>query len=89
MTIPQTIRLLHQGSNQVLNIPQEFELPSDEVTLRKEGDKLIIEPVQPPSLLALLATLTAIDDTFPDVDATLPPLNNDGHGEPAQIRPCT
>jgi len=73
MTHSQTVRLLHNGPNQVLNIPQEFELPSDEVMIRKDGNKLIIEPVQPLSLLALLATLSPIDEDFPDVDAELLP----------------
>ncbi len=33
--------------------------------MRKEGDRLIIEPTRPQSLLALLATLEPLDDEFP------------------------
>jgi antitoxin VapB len=32
--------------------------------IRKEGDRLLIEPVPPPRLLALLDTLKPIDETF-------------------------
>ena len=32
--------------------------------MRKEGDRLIIEPTPPKSLLALLATLEPLDDEF-------------------------
>jgi antitoxin VapB len=31
----------------------------------KEGDRLIIEPTQPKSLLAVLPTLTPLDEEFP------------------------
>jgi antitoxin VapB len=35
-----------------LRIPREFELEGDEAILRKEGDRLIIEPVRKGQLLA-------------------------------------
>jgi len=33
--------------------------------MRKEGERLILEPARPPSLLALLATLSPLDEDFP------------------------
>lgn len=33
--------------------------------MRKEGDRLIIEPTRPKSLLAVLANLKPLDDEFP------------------------
>ena len=48
-----------------MRIPKEFELPGDEVTLRKEGRRLIIEPVGKRSLLELLTTLQPLDEDFP------------------------
>ena len=36
--------------------------------MRKEGGRLILEPAQPKSLLAVLATLAPIDDEFPAID---------------------
>ena len=38
---------------------REFELPGRDAIVRKEGDRLIIEPTPPKSLLALLATCAA------------------------------
>jgi antitoxin VapB len=35
--------------------------------MRKEGEKLIVEPVAPKSLLGVLATLTPLDEEFPEV----------------------
>ncbi|MGA2812565.1 MAG: hypothetical protein ABSG16_14270 [Candidatus Acidiferrum sp.] len=32
--------------------------------MRKEGDRLIIEPAPPESLLAVLATLSRLDENF-------------------------
>jgi antitoxin VapB len=35
--------------------------------MRKEGDRLIIEPAEPASLLQLLATLKPLDENFPTI----------------------
>lgn len=75
MTTQHIVRLFHNGTNQALNIPPDFELPTDEVLIRKEGERLIIEPIRRASLLALLATLQDIEDEFPDGDADLLPLD--------------
>lgn|SRR5579875_3658996 len=58
---------------QSVRIPRDMELDADEAILRREGDRLILEPVLATPLLALLATLKPIDDEFPDIDASLPP----------------
>ena len=42
-------------------------------SIRKEGDRLIVEPVKKPGLLALLAALESLDEDFPDVDEGLLP----------------
>jgi antitoxin VapB len=59
------VKLFRNGRNQAVRIPREFELSGEEAILRKEGERLIIEPAPPRSLLALLATLQPIDDEFP------------------------
>ena len=61
------VKLLKNGRNQAIIIPREFELPGDEAIMRKEGDRLIIEPVEPKSLLAVLATLQPLDEEFPPI----------------------
>jgi antitoxin VapB len=61
------VRLFRNGRNQAVRIPREFELAGEEAILRKEGDRLIIEPAPPRSLLALLATLQPLDEEFPPI----------------------
>jgi len=65
------VRLFRNGRNQALRIPREFELEGEEAILRKEGDRLIIEPVRKGQLLALLASLEPLEEKFPDVDEDL------------------
>jgi antitoxin VapB len=69
------VRLFRNGRNQAVRIPREFELEGDEAILRKEGDRLIIEPVRKGRLLTLLAHLEPIEEEFPDVDEDLAPLD--------------
>lgn len=61
------VKLFKNGRNQAVRIPREFELPGDEAIMRKDGDRLIIEPVQPKSLLAVLATLQPLHEAFPPI----------------------
>ena len=61
------VKLFKNGRNQAVRIPREFELPGNEAIMRKEGDRLIIEPAQPKSLLAVLATLQPLDEEFPPI----------------------
>jgi antitoxin VapB len=68
------VRLFRNGRNQALRIPREFELPGNKAVIRKEGERLIVEPVRKRSLLALLATLEPIEEAFAGADEGLPPL---------------
>ena len=72
------VRLFRNGRNQALRIPREFELEGDEAIIRREGDRLIVEPVRKGRLLVLLDTLRPLEETFPDVDEGLPPLDDAG-----------
>jgi len=76
MTAERHIRIFRNGRNQAIRIPREFELDAEEVIIRKEDDRLVIEPVGKKGLLATLATLPALDDDFPDIDKDLLPLDN-------------
>jgi antitoxin VapB len=66
------VKLFKNGRNQAVRIPREFELPGEDAVMRKEGDRLIIEPAAPTSLLALLATLKPLSEEFPEIE-DLPP----------------
>ena len=70
------VRLFRNGRNQALRIPREFELDGDEAIIRKEGGRLIVEPVRKGGLVALLTTLQPLDEALPDVDAGLLPLDD-------------
>ena len=77
MAQERQVRLFRNGRNQALRIPREFELESDEALLKKEGDRLYIEPVYKKGrLLGVLSQLRAIDDDFPEID-DLPPEDED------------
>lgn len=45
----------------------DLELPGRAATVRKEGPRLIVEPVAGPSLLAVLAKLKPLDEEFPPI----------------------
>jgi antitoxin VapB len=67
MSTERQVRLFRNGRNQALRIPRDLELPGRAATLRKEGTRLIVEPVAGPSLLAVLAKLKPLDDALPPV----------------------
>jgi antitoxin VapB len=68
-------RLFRNGRNQALRIPREFELPGEQALIRKEGNRLIIEPIARLSLLDILAKLEPLDEDFPEIED--PPLQDD------------
>ena len=76
-TTERHARLFRNGRNQAVRIPREFELPGQEVIIRKDGDRLILEPVRKYNSLAeLLASWEPLDEEFPDVDEGLLPLDD-------------
>ena len=62
------VRLFKNGRNQALRIPRDLELPGDEAILRKEGRRLVVEPVARPSLLTVLATLKPLNEDFAGIE---------------------
>lgn len=72
MNLERHVKLFKNGRNQALRIPREFELPGEDAVMRKEGERLVIEPAPPKSLLAVLATLAPLDEDFPPVPDSPP-----------------
>ncbi len=72
MSPERHVKVFKNGRNQAVRIPREFEFSSEEAIMRKEGDRLVIEPVPPKSLLAVLATLAPLHEDFPPIQ-DLPP----------------
>jgi antitoxin VapB len=71
------VSLFRNGRNQAVRIPAEFELPGKEALIRKEGDRLILEPKKPKkTLVEFLEEMEPVPD-FPDIDdSDLPPLRD-------------
>lgn len=76
MRTERHVSLFKNGRNQALRIPREFELTGNKAIVRKEGDRLIIEPVQRRSLLALLSTWVSLEEDLPTItDLTAEPVD--------------
>ena len=79
MTMRRHVKLTRNSGEDTISLPGEFALSSDNVIIRKEGDRLIIEPEIARSrhvngaLLAWLAT----QEPLPPEDATDPVSRED------------
>lgn len=71
MQTERRVSLFRNGRNQALRIPREFELEGTEAIIRKEGDQLIICPVEKPGLLSVLADMKPWRENFPDIPDSL------------------
>jgi antitoxin VapB len=67
--------LFRNGRNQAVRIPREFEIAGTHVSVRKEGESLILTPVSQHALADLLATWEPLTEDLPEPD-----------DEPAQSR---
>ena len=67
METDRHVRLFRNGRNQALRIPRDLELPGRDAILRKEGPRLVVEPVARPSLLGVPATLKPLAEDFPRI----------------------
>ena len=77
-TPPREAKLFRNNKSQAVRIPADFELPGDRVLIRRDGEKLILEPVRRKNLLEILADLKPLgpEDAFPDIDGTLLPARD-------------
>jgi antitoxin VapB len=67
-------KVFRNGRNRAIRIPVEFDFPGDDVTITKQGRRIIIEPVEPKmDLLEWLKTIEPWDEEFPDIDEGLLP----------------
>jgi antitoxin VapB len=72
LSTERQVRLFRNGRNQAVRIPRDLELPGRAAILRKEGSRLIVEPVAEPSLLAVLANLKPLDEELPRIARPAP-----------------
>ena len=62
----KTAKLFTHGGSQAVRLPKEFRFDGGEVRIRKEGDKVILEPVST-DWTALWTEMDSItDEPFPD-----------------------
>ena len=75
MSAERHARIFKNGRSRAVRIPKEFDFPGDEVIISKDGDRLIIRPLEDRAerLRALLAQWReqpplGPDDEFPEID---------------------
>lgn len=54
MSERRRVQLFRHGRNQAVRIPVEFELPGNEATMHRDGERLMIEPVRKRGLISIL-----------------------------------
>lgn len=66
MELERHVRIFKNGRNRAVRIPVEFDFPGDEAIMRKEGDKITLEPVQAKkeSLIEWLRRQEPIEEDF-------------------------
>jgi len=72
----KTVKILQTGNGQAVPLPEEFRFETPTVSIRRQGDAIILEPVKPGNWPENFFEAIRIDDpTFdrPDQGAT-PPL---------------
>jgi len=76
MQTERHVRLFRNGRNQAVRIPRDFEIDGNEAIIRKDGKRLIIEPVSAKNrLVELLKTLEPIKEEFPEMED--PPVEDE------------
>ncbi len=76
MQTERHVRLFRNGRNQAVRIPRDLEIDGNEAIIRKEGNRLILEPVSNKNaLLELLKTLEPIQEEIPEMED--PPVNDE------------
>lgn len=77
MELERHVRIFKNGRNRAVRIPVEFDFPGDEAIMRKEGDKITLEPVQTKKegLIEWLRRQEPIEEDF-DFDLREPPARD-------------
>ncbi len=77
----KTAKLFTHGGSQAVRLPKEFRFEGGEVRIRKDGDKVILEPIErdwDAFWAEIDALREAAGEPFPDPPADLPlpdPIN--------------
>jgi antitoxin VapB len=68
MNQERRVKLFRNGRNQAVRIPREYEFDGDEAILKRDGDRLILEPVRSGVLLQTGRALGPLTEDMPDID---------------------
>jgi antitoxin VapB len=77
MAEQRRVKLFRNGRNQAVRIPMEFELPGNEAIMRRDGARLVIEPVRKRGLVALLKAMRPLAENVPEIDDPVPDAAGD------------
>ena len=66
------VSLFRNNRNPAVRMPVEFELPGNRTLIRKDGDRLIIEPKGTVGLVGLLSNWEPMDDAVPEIADPVP-----------------
>ena len=73
MNAVRHVRIFKNGRSRAVRIPKEFDIFGDEVVMREEDGRLVLEPAKSRrSLGEVLATLQPIDEDWPEIDDPAP-----------------
>ncbi len=72
MNAPRHVRIFKNGRSRAVRIPKDLDRFGDELVMRLEGDRLILERPNKESLAEILDRLEPIDEPWPQIE-DLPP----------------
>ena len=67
-SVAREARLFRNNRSQAVRIPADWEMPGDRVVIRRDGERLILEPQRTRGLLGLLSSWEPLDEALPEPD---------------------
>lgn len=75
MPLPSSTRhakLFRNNRSQAVRIPADWELPGTSVAIRRDGERLILEPLRPRGVLGLLSLWDDLKEALPEIADPVP-----------------
>ncbi len=69
----KTAKIFNNGQSQAVRLPKEFRLQGKEVKISKQGNKIILEPIEN-AWEQWISTLSEFSDDFMENGRTQPPM---------------
>lgn len=67
MNAVRHVRIFKNGRSRAVRIPKEFDVFGDDLVMRQDGDRVILERAQREELADILARLGPIEEPWPEV----------------------